>query len=145
VSKEEAVALSTKPEILNAISTDEAKEIFQKLAVEDLTAEQEAALVETLTNAPDDIKNTFENEIDIFGEGLDDYVPVGSEIDVKARRTLIAVTAAITTLTASPASSGGASGPAGGAPSSNPSGSGDSDKKRARRTKRVRHRQHRRK
>jgi hypothetical protein len=145
VSKEEAVALSTKPEILNAISTDEAKEIFQELAVEDLTAEQEAALVETLTNAPDDIKNTFENEIDIFGQGLDDYVPVGSEIDVKARRTLIAVTAAITTLTASPASSGGSSSPAGGAPSNNPSGSGDSDKKRARRTRRIRHRQHRRK
>jgi hypothetical protein len=122
VSKEEAVALSTKPEILEAISTDEAKEIFQEIAVEDLTIEEESALVEALTNAPEDIKNTFETAIDIFGQGLDDYVPVGSKIDVKSRRTLLAAVGAISTVTVIGGSANGST-PSGGN-SNSPSGSG---------------------
>jgi hypothetical protein len=120
VSQEEAIALSVKPEILEAISADEAKEIFQEIVVSELTPDQEEKLVEALTNAPDDVKEAFEEEIDIFGEGLDDYTPTGSSVDVKTRRAVIAVTALTTTLTTAPMPSGGAPS----APSSGPSGGG---------------------
>lgn len=126
IDKEEAVAIATSPEVLNAISNEEAKQIFQEISVEELSPEQEAQLVEAITNAPDEVKEAFEQEIDIFGEGLDDYVPTGSSIDVKARRALIAVTTAITTITTAPTPSGSNSG--GGSPDSG--GSGDSGRRR---------------
>ena len=110
---------------MESIDADQATEIFQEIAVENLTPAEEAALVETLTDAPEEIKESFEGEIDIFGEGLDDYVPTGSEIDVKARRALIAVTTVLTTITTAPMPSGGSSAPSGGG-AGGPSGSGGS-------------------
>jgi hypothetical protein len=120
VTEDQATELATSAKVLESIDTDQAAEIFQEIAVENLTAEEESALVESLTNAPTEIKETFEEEIDIFGEGLDEYVPTGSQIDVKARRALIAVTTTLTTLTTVPMPSGGAPS----APSGSPSGGG---------------------
>jgi uncharacterized protein YoaH (UPF0181 family) len=138
VSSEEAIAISANADVLNAISTDEAKEIFQEIVVSELSEEQESALVEAMTDAPADVKEAFEEEIDIFGEGLDDYVATGSQIDVKSRRALIAVTTAITTITTAPMPSGGAPS----APSGNPSGggepSGDGGSSEDRKTRRSR-------
>ena len=114
---------------MESITPEQAGEIFAEIAVSDLSAEQEDALVEALTNAPNDIKEAFETEIDIFGEGLDDYVPTGSEIDVKARRALIAVTTVLTTITTAPMPSGGGSAPSGGG-AGGPSGDGGSGEDR---------------
>jgi hypothetical protein len=125
LSSDQATDLATSSKVLESISPEQAGKIFAEISVSDLSVEQEAALVEALTNAPDDIKKSFETEIDIFGEGLDDYVPTGSEIDVKARRALIAVTTALTTITTAPMPSGGNSAPSGGG-AGGPSGSGGS-------------------
>jgi hypothetical protein len=124
VTEDQATDLATSAKVLESIDADQATEIFQEIAVENLTPAEEAALVETLTDAPTEIKEAFEGEIDIFGEGLDDYVPTGSEIDVEARRALIAVTAVATTLTGAPAPSSGGSGSSGGGPSGGGSPSG---------------------
>lgn len=138
VSKEEAVALAINPKILESVSADEAKEIFQEIQVNELSLAQEAKLVETLNNAPDDIKETFENTIDIFGEGLDEYTPTGSSVDVKTRRAVIAVTAVATTLTTAPVSSGGGSAPSNGGPSGGGEPSGDGGSSEDRKTRRSR-------
>jgi hypothetical protein len=125
LSSDQATDLATSSKVLESISPEQAGKIFAEISVSDLSVEQEAALVEALTNAPDNIKESFETEIDIFGEGLDDYVPTGSEIDVKDRRVLIAVTTALTTITTAPMPSGGGSAPSGGG-AGGPSGGGGS-------------------
>jgi hypothetical protein len=129
VSEQEAVLLSTQPEVLNSISTDQAKEIFASIDVSTLSQQEEKALVEALSDAPSDIKKEFENEIDIFGSGLDEYVPTGSSIDVGARRALIAVTTVATSITMTAPSSGGAS-------SSSSGGSGASTDRSSSRSRR---------
>ena len=125
LSSDQASELATSEKVLESITPEQAGEIFAEIKVSDLSLEQEDALVEALTNAPNDIKEEFETEIDIFGEGLDDYVPTGSEIDVKARRALIAVTTVLTTITTAPMPSGGGSAPSGGS-AGGPSGDGGS-------------------
>jgi hypothetical protein len=114
VSEEEAVLLSSQPEVLGSISADQAEEIFASIDVSTLSQQEEKALVEALSDAPSDIKKEFENEIDIFGSGLDEYIPTGSSIDVGARRALIAVTAVATSITMTAPSSGGVSSPSSG-------------------------------
>lgn len=120
ISKDDAKILSSNPKVLESISEDQAKEIFKTIEVSELSASEEAQLVEALTSAPDAIKNQFENEIDIFGEGLDDYVPTGSNLDVGTRRSFLAAT---TVLSASISLAGGTAGssssPSGGSGTSN--------------------------
>ena len=145
VSGTQATELATSAKVLDSIDTSQAAEIFAEIPVGDLTSEQEAELVAAVSDAPTEIKNTFEAEIDVYGGGLDEYVPVGSSIDVGGRRSLIAATAAISTIaagagavsTSGPSSGGGSSssrGPSsggggssgGGSSGGGPSGSGSS-------------------
>jgi hypothetical protein len=139
VSGSQATELATSAKVLESIDTEQAAEIFAEIPVGDLTSEQEAELVAAVSDAPTEIKNTFEAEIDVYGGGLDEYVPVGSSIDVGGRRSLIAATAAISTIaagagavsTSGPSSGGGSSssrGPSsgGGGSSSGGSSSGGS-------------------
>jgi hypothetical protein len=92
-SQEQAVALATSPEVLAVISVDNAEKVFQALQVNELTEEQVAQLIEAVQSAPEEIRTQFETTIDIFSSDLGDYVPVGSNVPVDARRTLIAVAA----------------------------------------------------
>ncbi|CAB5228485.1 hypothetical protein UFOVP1549_1, partial [uncultured Caudovirales phage] len=92
-TQEQAVALATSPEVLAVISVDNAEKIFQALQVEELSEEQVAQLIEAVQSAPEEIRTQFETSIDIFGSDLGDYVPVGSNVPVNTRRTLIAVAA----------------------------------------------------
>jgi hypothetical protein len=139
VSGTQATELATSAKVLDSIDTSQAAEIFAEIPVGDLTSEQEAALVAAVSDAPTEIKNTFEAEIDVYGGGLDEYVPVGSNLDVGGRRTLIATTTAISTIAAgagaiagSGSSSGGGSspnrGPSSGGGSSGGGSSGRSSK-----------------
>jgi hypothetical protein len=100
VSASQATELATSAKVLASIDSSQAAEIFAEIPVGDLTSEQEAELVAAVSDAPTEIKNTFEAEIDVYGGGLDEYVPVGSNIDVGGRRTLIAATTAVSTIAA---------------------------------------------
>ena len=95
-TQEQAAALATSSEVLAVVSAQEAQQIFEALDVGELTDAQTEQLIEAIESAPLEIREEFEDTIDIFGEGLDDYTPVGSTIPVGERRTLIAVTAGIT-------------------------------------------------
>jgi hypothetical protein len=107
------------------LSTEKLVEVFKAVPISDLTPEQEAALVATLSEAPAEVKAQFEETIDVYGSGLDDYVPNGSSVDVGTRRALIATTTVLATAAAAGAapgaSNGGSRGPSGGGNSSGPS------------------------
>ena len=95
-TQEQATALASSPEVLAIVSTEQAQQIFEALDVAELSDAQTEALIAALQDAPTEIRETFEDTIDIFKSALDTYVPVGSNIPVGTRRTLIAVTAGIT-------------------------------------------------
>ena len=95
-SQEQATALASSPEVLAVVSTEQAQQIFEALDVGALSDTQTEELIAAIESAPTEIREEFEDTIDIFGEGLDDYTPTGSNIPVGERRTLIAVTAGLT-------------------------------------------------
>lgn len=98
---EEAKALATNPEVLAVASAEQAAEIFQALEVSELTEAEVAELIAAVQEAPLEVREAFEETIDIFKSGLDDYVPVGSTVPVAVRRTLIAAGAALTVASSS--------------------------------------------
>lgn len=122
VSATQATELATSPVVLQSIEPDQASEIFDEIPVGDLDPEQEAELVAAVSDAPTEIKNAFETSIDVYGSGLDEYVPVGSSIDVGDRRTLVAATTAVSSI----AAAGAAAGATGAGQSSGGSSSGGS-------------------
>ena len=93
ITEEEATALALNPEVLATITEEEATQVFEALVVEDLTDEQLEQLVASVQEAPNEVREAFEKEVDIFGGGLDTYVPVGSTVPVSTRRTLVTVAA----------------------------------------------------
>jgi len=95
-TQEQATALATNPEVLAVASAEQAQQIFEALDVTELDNAQIEALVAAVQDAPTEVREVFEETINVFGEGFDNYVPLGSNIPVSTRRTLIAVTAGIT-------------------------------------------------
>ena len=91
VSSEQATELATNPEVLAEATAEEATEIFEALIVGDLSEEQLIALVAAVQDAPLAVRESFEAEVNVFGGGVDTYVPIGSTVPVGTRRTLIAL------------------------------------------------------
>lgn len=114
VTEDQATDLATSKKVLESIDTDQAAEIFDAIPVGDLSVAEEEALVAAVSDAPDEIKDEFETQIDVYGEGLDNYVPTGSQVDVGSRRTLLAATAALSAATVGMGPGTGSSGPSGG-------------------------------
>lgn len=77
--------------------------MFAALDVEQLSKEDLAELVAAVQDAPAEVREAFEKEIDIFSGATDSYVPLGSTVPVSTRRTLIVVTT-VTMVTAAAAS-----------------------------------------
>jgi len=92
----QAVALATSPEVLAVISSEQADQIFEALDVAELTDAQTEELIAAVQDASAEVRSSFEDKIDIFKSALDTYVPLGSNIPVGQRRTLIAVGIGIT-------------------------------------------------
>lgn len=122
ISQEEAVAAATSPEKLQEVTKEEAQQIFNSIDVAQITEEEKTKIIDAVQDAPKEVKEAFEGEIDIYGDGFDEYVPVGSTIPVKARRTLLAAVGAISSVSVVGGSTGGST-PSGGS-SNTPSGSG---------------------
>jgi len=89
--KIQALEVATNPEAVAELTADEATEVFAALDVSELSEEQAAALVEAVQEAPQEVREAFESEVNIFSGTVDTYVPVGSTIPVSQRRALIVV------------------------------------------------------
>lgn len=63
--------------------------------LETLTAEQLNQIAATVSAAPVEVKRAFESQVNIFGGGLDNYVPADSNVTVAQRRALVAVGAVL--------------------------------------------------
>jgi hypothetical protein len=93
VTSEQATELASNPDVLAVVTSQQAEEIFETLDVAELDNTQLDALVEAVQSAPTEVRKAFEKTINIFDDGLGDYVPTGSNVPVDTRRTLIAVAA----------------------------------------------------
>jgi hypothetical protein len=99
LSPAEAEKLATSPEVLQTVTKEQAAEIFQAIDESELTPELGAEIVAAVQTASEEVRESFEAEIDIFAGNVDTYVPVGSTIPVSERRTLLAVVGSIMSLT----------------------------------------------
>jgi hypothetical protein len=93
ISEELAVAVAQSADVVASLSSEEASAVFAAIEVDNLSEEEAQAIVEAVQNAPAEVREAFEEEINIFSPGFDNYVPLGSNIPVSTRRTLIAVAA----------------------------------------------------
>jgi hypothetical protein len=100
-TQEQATAIASSPAALAVLSSDQATQVFEALDVTELDNIQLEALAEAVTDAPTEVKEAFEDSVDIFSEGLGTYVPVDSKIPVSERQTLIAIAAGATLTAAS--------------------------------------------
>jgi hypothetical protein len=90
VTSDQAVEVVSSAEVLQSISGEQAQQLFDAVDQGSLSVEEQAQIVEAVQEAPTAVKEAFEDKINIFGgEGFDDYVPVGSNVNVAVRRTII--------------------------------------------------------
>ena len=95
VTEDQAVDLATSEKVLESIDGEQASEIFDTVPVSELTEESASAIVEAVQDAPEEVKEAFEEEINVFDGIFDNYVPIGSIIDVGQRRLIIGITAVV--------------------------------------------------
>lgn len=89
---EEAVA------VLSQVSSpEEAAAAIEAIAdnIDTLTADQLNEVARVISAAPVEVKRDFEEQVNIFGGGLDTYVPADSNVTVGQRRALVAIGAVL--------------------------------------------------
>jgi len=138
ITKEIAIEAASNPEVLQKISSEQAKDIFSEINVSELSAEDAKAIVAAVQSAPESVRKAFEEEINVFDGAFDEYVPTGSNVDVATRRVIVAATTVLTTVgvsishTGSSGSSPGSPGSSGG-PGGNSGGNNSSSNSERRR------------
>lgn len=100
------IAEVLSPENLENLSSEEVSQLIENISESDLTDEQASAIAEALSDAPIEVKEEFEDQINIFGGQFDVYVPIGSNINVGQRRVLVAATAVAFTMPSGAAAQG---------------------------------------
>ena len=98
ITSDQATEIASSPEVLAAITETQAEELFEQIVVDELSEEQLEAFTEVIQEAPTEIKQAFEKTIDIFSSKFDDYVPTGSNVPVRTRRTLVVIGSLLTML-----------------------------------------------
>ncbi|CAB4204000.1 hypothetical protein UFOVP1387_33 [uncultured Caudovirales phage] len=77
-----------------SITPDQITEIVESAAFDLLSDQQVAEIAAVISDAPDEVKDTFESAVNVFDDpALSAYVPKGSVVSVAVRRAIIAVTA----------------------------------------------------
>jgi hypothetical protein len=105
LSEAQSVSIATSGEVLESITGDQASEIFNTVPIGEIADAEAVALVEAVQDAPTEVKEAFETEINIFAAGnVDTYVPLGSEVPVGTRRVIIAATAVVVAVAPAPVS-----------------------------------------
>ena len=101
VTQEEALALATSQQALATLTEEQAVEVFQTIEISELSDEEAQLLVEAVQSAPAEVRQAFENEVDVFGGKTDNYVPLGSTVPVATRRAIIAITGVLSVVSLS--------------------------------------------
>lgn len=127
MSNSDALVAASNPEVLSSISTDNAEVLFKSIDESSLTEAEAAAIVNAVQNAPEEIRNVFEDTVDLFSGQFDSYKMVGQTVSVGQRRTIVAVNLVTGTIGAAVAS-GGLSGSGGGGSPGRDGGPGDANR-----------------
>ena len=120
VSSEQATELASSAKVLESISGDQATEVFASVSVSELTAEDGQAIVDAVQDAPTEVREAFEEEVDVFAGVFDEYVPTTSTISVGVRRSVIAVNLVASVAVAAAMGASGRNTPSTPSPSSSP-------------------------
>ena len=91
INDEVATALATSSAVIQNITAEQATDIFESVPVGELSSTEGAEIVNAVQDAPVEVRESFEEEINVFAGVFDDYIAVGSTIDVGARRSIVAV------------------------------------------------------
>ena len=116
VTEDQATDLATSEKVLQSIDGEQATEIFDAVDIGEVTPEEAAALVEAVQDAPTEVREAMESEINVFDGAIDTYVPLGSAVDVGTRRVVVAAATAAMGMTmtgGAPSAPSGPSGPSG--------------------------------
>jgi hypothetical protein len=91
ITSDQAVSIASSPEVLAAVTEQQAEALFEQIVVDELTAEVAEELVAVLNEAPAKVKKAFQETINVFAGVFDSFQMVGQTIPVGERRTLVAV------------------------------------------------------
>jgi hypothetical protein len=91
LSPDQAVSIASEPAVLEVLTNDEAEQVFEQVAVEELTSEQAVELVAAVQEAPTKVRKAFEAVLNLFEGFADDYVMTNQNVPIKTRRALIAL------------------------------------------------------
>jgi hypothetical protein len=91
LTTDQAVSVASEPAILEVLTNAEAEQVFEQVAVEELTAEQATELVAAVQDAPSKVRKAFEAVLNLFQGFADDYVMTNQTVPIKTRRALIAL------------------------------------------------------
>jgi len=97
INDAEAQQLAASLAVLEAATPEQAAAIFEAINEDNLTIEQATAIAEAVQKAPDNVREQFEEAINIFSGKVDNYTPVGSRVPVRTRRIIIITTALLIT------------------------------------------------
>ena len=102
--EEEEIGIELIEDIAEVLDSEEvtAEEIIQLTeneSFEDLPQEAKALIVEAVNLAPVEVRETFEEKVDVFSGDYSNYVQVGSKITVEDRKTVSVAATAITVAT----------------------------------------------
>ena len=95
VSNDEAKTIVLDEKALEVLDKTEAEAVFAALDVDALNETELAVLVATVQQASDEVREAFEEQVNVFSGAVDSYVPLGSTVPVSTRRVVIAVSAAL--------------------------------------------------
>jgi len=88
-----ATELASNPAVLTSVDVEQATEIFAAIDEDELSDAQGEAIVAAIQEASEEVRDTFEEQVNVFAGAFDSYVALGSTIDVGTRRAVIAVAA----------------------------------------------------
>ena len=126
ITEDVAEQLASNPAVLASVETSQAEAVFEQVDAGALTDEVAEAIVDAVQDAPSDIREVFEDVVDLFQGAFDEYTMLGSTINVGQRRTVVAVTALTTAISGAMAAGGALGGsPTGGSSPSSPSNPND--------------------
>ena len=91
LTTDQAVSIASEPAVLAVLTNAEAEQVFEQVAVEELTAEQAVELVAAVQDAPSKVRKAFEAVLNLFEGFADDYVMTNQTVPIKTRRALIAL------------------------------------------------------
>lgn len=81
---------------LAEVEEEQIIQLIEEINFEEFSEEESEIIMAALSDAPDEVKAVFQNEVNIFSDpNFGTYVPIGSNINVEQRRVLVAAGATI--------------------------------------------------